>query len=426
MTGSRAFWIVLAVILVPIVIAIAFRLEWVEESFDSGYAETARRNGFLAAEQFLSRQSVESEVVTGMQLLDALPSTDDLILMSAPRESLSERRAAALVSWVEEGGQLLVVAHSVYDASLGASRDPLLDRLGVFLLDSSDDEEWEDESETEFEEEEELVLEEPAVPPPPDLSEAAETETRAAEDAAPTTLGEALIQAFEQPACEEDESTLEAISVGDADGRPARVALSSFYELGTFEDRLEEAYLSPRGQLLSLPVGEGSVIAMTSVSPFRNEQIHCHDHAWLLWFATRHVRKVHLLHDPDVPSLVDLARTHYPLALWGGGALLLLAAATASLRFGRATPARDAGRRRHLEHLEATVSFRHRKGGFAPLFERVLNDLRAGAPRDTARWARRARLDGDRVSSALRDEVPRSRREILERTTTLLRLRRTR
>ena len=332
------------------------------------------------------------------------------------------------MDWVEAGGLLVAVANSVYDHETESSRDPLLDRLGVFLLDP-----FEDEDEDEAEEDEAAAE---SGEPNETQSDAREADEEAAADAvaedgeaaddAPETFGEVLVEVFDPVDCATDEASLEAISVGDPEGRPARVELFGPYELAVYEERLDDAYLSPRGRLLSLPVGEGRVLAMTSVEPFRNARIACHDHAWLLWFMIEGARTVHLLHDPAVPSLTDLATAHFPIAWWGGLALLLVAAASDSLRFGRAEPIRDERRRSHLEHLEATVAFRHAKGGFARLFQRLVRDLHEDAPKDRAKWAARAGIDEDRMRAALGDDVPRSRREILERTTTLLTLRRTR
>ncbi|MCR9092789.1 MAG: DUF4350 domain-containing protein [bacterium] len=420
MKGTTIFWSFVGVLVLGACLYLWFGAEWIEEEVDLGYSAEARRNDFLAAEQFLALHHVDTESTTGMKLLDALPPADDAILMSAAREALSERRRDALVAWVERGGLLMVIAHSTYDYGVEASRDRLLDQLGVFLLPP----EIEDEEELEEGVDVDLDQALPSENEEAERSEASADEEDEVVADTPENLGEMLDLFLGTAECREGEDWLDRVDVG-VEGREALVELRSENTLAVYEERLEDAYLSPKKQVLSLPVGEGRVVAMTSIHPFRNERIACQDHAWLLWHVFEGRPKVWMLHDPEVPSISDLAFATFPLVSWGGIGLVLVACLTYSLRFELPVRGSAVPRREHLEHVEASVTFHYRKGGFARLMRRLREDLGARAPRDREKWGARAGLPPDAVAEALREDVPRNRRAVVERTRSMLRMRRT-
>jgi len=417
MKGTTIFWGFVGVLCVGACVYLWLGVEWIEEEIDLGYSAEARRNDFLAAERFLARHRVETETTTGMKLLDDLPPVEEALLLSAPREALSERRRDALVEWVEDGGLLLVVAHSTYDDVVEASRDPLLDALGVFLLPP-------ERGEAEAEDGE-LVLDDEAEATPDDEAEpeAVVLEDEAIADA-PENIVEMLDVLLGMAGCREGEAWLDRVDVG-VEGREAVVELYGANTLAVREDRLAEASFSRKEQVLSLPVGAGRVVAMTSVDPFRNPRIACQDHAWLLWHVFAGRPKVWMLHDPEVPSISDLALARFPLVSGGGVAIMLAACLAYSLRFALPVRGSAAPRREHLEHVEASVTFHYRKGGFARLWTRLREDLGVRAPRDVEKWGARAGLAPEAVAEALKDDVPRGRRAVVERTRSMLRMRRT-
>ncbi len=430
MKGTTIFWGFVGLLVVGSGLYLWFGAEWIEEEVDLGYSSEARRNDFLAAEMFLTRHRIETETSAGMQLLDDLPPADDALLMSAAREALSERRRDAIVAWVERGGLLMVIAHSIYDDDVGASRDPLLDALGVFLLAPDLEDEESDGGEAAVGDASPASAAEGAEPErDASAAEGAESK-RDASDAddvvaeAPENIAEMLELFLGTAQCAEGEEGLDRVDVG-VEGREAIVELRSENTLAVYEERLADAYFSPKEQVLSLPVGEGRVVAMTSIDPFRNQRIACQDHAWLLWHVFEGRPKVWMLHDPDVPSIVDLAFASFPLASWGGIGLVLGACLAYSLRFELPVRGAEAPRREHLEHVEASVTFHYRKGGFAPLMNRLREDLGARAPSDRERWRARAGLSPEAAADALGEDVPRRRRAVIERTRSMLRMRRT-
>ena len=431
MTRTARFVIGLTITLLLLGGLLLWQTEWVEKEVDRGYGEEASRNAFLAAETFLDSHGIATETVVGTSLLDALPATTDLLVYSAPRESLSQRRRDALIEWVENGGSLLVVAHSVFDPDLVASHDALMDELGIFLV-SEEDTEDEDVGAEDGEDPDEEI-EERKVGDLARAEEAAGDSTSEDDAAGPEaleddteTLREILTSAMSPPKCSEDLEELEVISIRTSIEVDARLELSSAYELQVYERMLEDTYFSSTSQVIAFDRGEGHVIALTSVTPFTNDRIHCQDHAWFLWYAAEGHPKVWMLHDPDSPSFGELAFAALPASVIGGGMLMILLGAMASIRFGLVPASQDVPRREALEHYEAGVTFQFRKGGFGDLYRRLYEDLTLRAPVDRDAWAERAGLDPSRVWSVISEDVPRSRREILERIRLMLRMRRTR
>lgn len=425
MTRSARAVGIIALVLVALLVGSWAQLEWVEIEVDTGHGPEALRNGFLAAERFLNAQGVETETVEGVALFDALPPVEDALMITAPRESLSPRRRDAVVEWVEAGGVLFAVAHSVYDFESEASADGLLDALGLFLVDPDDEvDETEADGDGEGEAVGEAAHDDDATESPAE-DEATKKDAEGEEQDLPETFGELLSLAFAPPACREDDG-LDRVSISAPIEAEMVLELDGPYALRVAESQLEDAYFSEREQLIALRYGEGLVVTLTTAAPFTNRRIHCHDHAWFLWYAVEDRRKVWLLHDPDAPGLHDLAMAHLPGTTIGLGVLILLASARASLRFGLAEPSGRARRRGRLAHLEASARFQHRRGGFGALYRRLRDDLASRGPADRAAWAARSGVSASRLAQVFGGDTPRRRREVVERVATMIRMRRTR
>ena len=131
--------------------------------------------------------------------------------------------------------------------------------------------------------------------------EAAKQDAEGEERHLPETFGELLSQAFAPPVCRDADARSTRVSVSAPIEAQMALELDGPYALRVAESRLEDAYFSEREQLVALRYGEGLVVTLTTAAPFTNRRIHCHDHAWFLWFAVEDRRKVWLLHDPDAP-----------------------------------------------------------------------------------------------------------------------------
>ena len=369
--GVAAGAVAAGVLAAGLVLFVTYGIEWVENEMDIGYAEEARRNPYLAASMFLSAQGVRSESVEGLSLLDDLPYVSDTIVMSTSRRTLSERRLAELGAWVAAGGHLVVAAQEVFDPERGESRDPFLDRLGIRLNAPDPDERRAalagvDVDHVEDEE--------------PGREEGDEDASRTLE----AVLDETFSGQLEE--CESNEDRLAFMFV-DGDPRMLQLELPSRNFLSTEDDRWLEAASSAGAQLVRVPLASGMVTAATSIDIWRNQRIHCGDHAYLLWLLSSGSTKVWMLHDPHAPSLAGVVAANFPLTLAGVGLIFLVWAASATLRFGPYRRVASVERRQLLEHLQATADFLWRGALLHPPLEALREDLAQRATRTSAAGA---------------------------------------
>ncbi len=347
-------------LLVVLLLGIASRfVEWVDEPVDYGYGPEARSNPLLAAELLLEAAGKQAESVRGLDLLDALPPTTDLIVMSASRYALSARRVEALRDWVFDGGHLVVVAEEPYDWDEGSNPDSLLASFDFYLDRCADD--ADEVEETAAEEGDDLAADAEA------LDEEAEEEIE------PIVLGELLREELsgELPVCWEDRDRLARITL--ADGRSGHGEFDTCPVLVDARVELEEDELATGYVVYGDDFGEGEFIAANTLGVFYNERIHCADHAYMLLDLARHREKIWLLADPAVPGIVQLAWAAAPISWAGFGVWIALWVAARSLPLGVAAPEASTDRRALIEQLEASADFSWRMG----LGKQALEPLRA-------------------------------------------------
>ena len=376
--GQRPRWApwLVAAVVVGALSLLLLQIEWVEQEIDAGYGEEARRNAFHAAERFLERHGIETETAEGLELLDALPSTDDLILISSSRIATSDRRRDALRAWVGKGGQLVVVASEVWDYDQATSRDPLLDSVGIYLVEAveaeSDDGDPSDEGRDDD----------------PDAAMDAFADALADDDGdadeRSPTLRELLTQGQGFDRCPTHDVDTTVVPL--ASGEELRVGLFGSHRI-VIDD--EEGFVSTGpnvGQIAQVGFGSGRVTAATSLGIFENDRVGCVDHAYLLWSLAEPAAKVWLVHDPDVLSVAELLARHFPATALGLLACLAVWLAHSSLRFGVAPRSDEGPRRELLEHLEASARFLWLRDSLGPLLERVRDEKRGGTKdREAAR-----------------------------------------
>ena len=384
--------------------------EWVVREVDRGYGEDALRNRYLAAELFLEIRGVDAETVTGLSLLDDLPDQNDLLILSSSRRTLSERRQRALEDWVHSGGHLMVVATELWDDEAEQSRDRLLDALGIRLYEL-----WDETDEESLEEE--GADEEATVEPEEKIADVLD-ETEAEEDSeAPppeeVSFGDLISFTMEPYECSEDENEIATVGYADT-GHTLKLELAREMHLEAV-DGLRFAIDSPEAsQVVQAEIGDGLVTATTSLTPWQNTRIHCHDHAFLLWLLASDADKVWMLHDPDLPSFAAIVWGAFPLSCLAAMTLLVLWAASRTLRFG-VPPARVEPERRELiEHLEAAAGFQWRSERLGPLIEEMRKAIRRKRRELAAELPYRvvgvSRADLD---AALRGPLPAKRNELI-------------
>lgn len=97
---------------------------------DTGFSGEAERNQYLAAERFLEKFGMQIKSYPSMLELKKMPSTSDVLFIPTGRYDLSLQKARKLLSWVKQGGHLVVRARHVR-AGDSAEDDQLFHLLGV-------------------------------------------------------------------------------------------------------------------------------------------------------------------------------------------------------------------------------------------------------------------------------------------------------
>jgi hypothetical protein len=132
------------------------------ETVEGGFRGEAARNPYLGLARMLEAMGLEVTLKRDLDELAALPPTDVTLLMLGRRDYVSEKRAAELREWVEQGGHLVVRAWPDLDeddaVQLG---DPLLDAIGVYArtmkADGDDEDDDYEEEATSHKEKDELA-----------------------------------------------------------------------------------------------------------------------------------------------------------------------------------------------------------------------------------------------------------------------------
>jgi hypothetical protein len=89
-----------------------------------GPSGEAARDPFLAAQRFAVRMGMRTRQLRALPDLDTLAHRG-ILLLPAGRQAIDRRRLRSILSWVEQGGILIV------EAEMLSVRDPLLDELNV-------------------------------------------------------------------------------------------------------------------------------------------------------------------------------------------------------------------------------------------------------------------------------------------------------
>jgi hypothetical protein len=355
---------------------------WFGENFERrtktveiGDSPAARRNPFLAAERFLQGLGVSAESRPGRELLRALPSPEDTLIVNG-LGPMSVARRAALRSWIESGGRLIVEAIELAPDDGELPRDNLLTELGVALMATDD----------------------------------------AASAAQPEVVTDTYFPGFP-----------DAVKIG---------FLAGYY----LEDRYGRAtgslVVDGLARMLRYEVGSGTVTVTSDNVFMTNDDIGNHDHALFLALlaAPPGAGKVWLLYDSNVPSLATLVWRAAPFAVISALVLALAMVLHIGSRLGPLIVAPGRLRRDLLTHLQAGADFlwRHGRGGLQLRATQqrveqawvrrhpVLRDLPQS---DRAHWiATQAGLPPDEVEAALYGRVADPEGDFIRVTGTLQRL----
>ena len=394
--------LILSALLVVLLIISYYNIEWLEEEVDLGYGEEATRNPYLAVELFLKQYNINSSVEKSLNLLKSLPSTDDTIIITTSRHSITQKRHDELMDWVNRGGYLIITSVDFFDEAKGNSGDLMLDHFDARLykvVDANSDEQALDDE---------------------------EIEAFTNEDA-PETIGELIREAMDTSIKCYGEDDLMQISFSDREEALQANASSTRY-LYDGSERASAAVSNDYGnQLLQYEHGQGLVTIMTDLGIWQNANIGCYDHAYVFWRLLGD-GKAWILYREQTPSLFKLMLNTIPYALLALVLLIGFWLWHRSLRFGPLININETTRRELLEHIDAAAGFSWRQHKARRLHAALADDIdqhmqsRHWGYRQLSRVeqcqliAQLADLDHERVDWALNQDAVKNETEFLQKT----------
>lgn len=380
-----------------------YYLEWESTEINLGYSTAAQRDQFLAARLFLASQSVPTQRSIQLSKLDRLSfdrdqlpldaaiGPQDTIVLINGRGIINGRRYEKLWRWVERGGRLVVSLENPFVGRL-EYEDDLLHELGIFIEQGERESEIPSIAES-LERLPDVIREssrtdEPNVDAAPESEQDSERNSELNSDEHDSVADEndivktAEFEFVDVDVCAEEPNTTTTLpATGDA------VMLDFSYGHSFFLESYNPMWTASRwvdgseqNVAASFAIGDGEITLLSQFEIWRNQQIQCHDHAYLLWHSVNPAGTVWFLENRDAPSLVAQLMRYLP---YGGLALVLtimLAVWSWMTRFGPIFASAAIERRSFAEHILANATFMWRHGRYLSL----INPLRRSVEKKMA------------------------------------------
>lgn len=286
------------------------RLELVESISTIRLSGEARNNPLYAARIFLNRMGVPAQTKLSSYSLNSLPDTQTALLISSKRSSLSPQRTYELLSWVNDGGHLIIRSSRSFDYSRFSeqnegedpySNDPLQMQLNV----SSNKLKWLD------------------------------SKTHEKQDIAIELKGSR---------------------------HPLTLSLKKFSPLLISPENQIGEIISLKSDIFMLrrAFGNGMITLASHLDFINNRNIRTADHAEILWQLVHGLNTpqgVWLIYNDDMPNLWHLLWKHAWTLMISLALLLVLWLYQATHRFGALIPKAEENRRSLQEHIAASGDF---------------------------------------------------------------------
>ena len=332
-------------------------IEFYDDTEQTSWSLQALRNPYLAAQQFMQQSgidSVEADSLIGLKTLDGVST----VLITDANQVVNPRQLEQVLSWLENGGNLIVTANSIDD-----SDDLLLKEFHVevtpgSLNDITEDEDRLDEHDEDSENKDSKEDE-------PSISESLrEYNQQIDEGKSP----EDIEQLFNQ------KDSLTTIEFGDDIGNLEIAFTSNRVLTHPYADGEEVDESSPKPfswtaseygiHLMQFDVGSGLLTIISDPTIWTSNRIDENDHAYLLWVLSSQDGGFAILHPTLRDSIWILISRNAPELLIALALTIAFWLWNLGHRFGRIVP-RDTGSGRALsEHFSATAGYLwHRKAG---------------------------------------------------------------
>lgn len=347
--------IITAVVLIALGVWLSQKITFYEERIDLGPSPEARSNPYLAMQYFLREQGINVSSADSLVTVMSEPAEQRTLIILSNDASLIDSQQTALLSWVAQGGHLVI---SAQHEKIEQDAESLLMTLGIQKYLSSDlDEQAVDDELIEEDDDSLAMLEQ--------------------EDSSDTACTFEPLSSLTRLYLENEQS-------------PAYLELDNRYHLSDSDNRAHAwANSEAATHLLQLTHGQGLVTVLTDFRLWQQKNIDAYDNAWLLWYLSQD-SEVALFNPPKQQGLFGLLWQYFAIACVLLIALLLLGAWASALRFGPQLTPHNHSRRQLTEHLHAAALFNLRYNGQRSLLIGLQKDIQQRAQQRYANFSRLA------------------------------------
>lgn len=325
----------LGVIVVAILVLAGWKisqnLEYVDEKDWRPLSGEARSNPLYASRLFLKGMGIPTETLESLQSLTTLPEHDTVIIIDTARYTQREEQLSELISWVEQGGHLIVRSVSDWEFF-----DP-------------------DRSEEVYDGDE-------------DESAASDTETNT-DDNFKTSSDplQRYLQVHTDESIAFKQQDSQEIQLRGVE-KKLKLGKDYYQSIAIDHDNdkegLQQIPINGHNIIIQQQAGEGMITLVSDLSFIQNYSIDSFDHAEILWHLVHahssdstQPAAVWLIHSDDMPNLFEIIwKKFWPLSIMLG-LLFLTWVLRASRRFGPMIPKDDEDRRNLMEHIDASGNY---------------------------------------------------------------------
>lgn len=351
----------LPLILALIVIALStysffYLFESYEKTEDLGWDKKARRNPYLAAEQYLTKTGLQVTSSDNFDKLVQLPP-NGMVFISNSSQTLTPKRIDKILEWVEQGGHLIIAA-PIYDKD---KQDYLLSRFNVENHEINESGDSEPEKQSRLSEQLEEINK--SIQENKDKEDVKEKKDDIAEDEITT------------------------LKFTDLDS-PIRMHFSpdtglthpSFYKQENKKaDEIEPEYWtgSEYGtHFMQFDVGYGLLSIISDNTIWQSDRIDVLDHAYLLWLLSNKNSEVVLLYGAYMPSIFYFIWKYAAEMVITLGLLLMAWLLYRSRRFGPIRLSTEFAHHSMAEHIKASAEYLWRDNQYEQLIEPLRNEIK--------------------------------------------------
>lgn len=371
---TKLLWIINGILIVFCLYLFFALFEPYQKEIDTGWSEAAYRNPFLAAQHYLAAQGVVSHSLDTLRQETDLEAIDTLYIEDS-NAVLSPQQVDVLMTWMREGGHVIITAHHHEEGSSA----PLLDALQLSVTKCDCKKSTETAAETASEEVSENANNSAheASDPLDSRSEKPEQDSDKKSDKPYRPITQWLRNLHE------DENNADDLQASAPVIDPARLTRLHFDQVAEtvivhFSTRwsLDHPYLYTEDDekftaakpfywagsewgihFMQFQIGDGLMTVLTDDSIWTSDNIGDHDHAYLLSILTDGSRQLYFLARNQMPSLFTLLWQHGKEIVIASTCWLILWLLHRGRRFLPPLDIDSTSRRSVAEHVQAVAYF---------------------------------------------------------------------